>query len=255
MQEVRQIRDELVDSSEVQPQQARVGLIFDYDADAAWAVQPHGAGLDYFGLVFDAYKALRKLGLSIDILRPETRDFAGYDLILAPGVMHMSDDLKQALSQLDAQVLMGPRTAARDQDMTIPVPLPPAIPGLDITVDRVESLRPDCPEALSPSGAFKVYREVLTGAANVTLRTEDGLPAVMSQGPLHYLAGWPDAEGWKTVLTPLCAQAGLEVIDLPEGLRRRDTATETFWFNYAATPQQLGGRVFEPASVVRDPRT
>ena len=248
------MRDELKDAPEVQPAQARVGLIFDYDADAAWAVQPHGAGLSYFGLVFDAYKALRKLGLSIDILRPETRDFAGYDLILAPGLMHMPEELKQALIQQNAQVLIGPRSGARDQDMTIPVPLPPALPGLDVTVDRVESLRLDSPEALSLRGAFTGYREILTGAATVTLTAQDGTAAVMSQDGVHYLAGWPDAEGWKTILTPLCAQAGLEVIDLPEGLRRRDTATETFWFNYAAHDVTFDGRDFAPASVTRDPR-
>ncbi|MCH2248639.1 MAG: beta-galactosidase [Cognatishimia sp.] len=254
MNDVRQMRDELKDAPEVQPAQARVGLIFDYDADAAWAVQPHGAGLSYFGLVFDAYKALRKLGLSIDILRPETRDFAGYDLILAPGLMHMPEELKQALIQQNAQVLIGPRSGARDQDMTIPVPLPPALPGLDVTVDRVESLRLDSPEALSLRGAFTGYREILTGAATVTLTAQDGTAAVMSQDGVHYLAGWPDAEGWKTILTPLCAQAGLEVIDLPEGLRRRDTATETFWFNYAAHDVTFDGRDFAPASVTRDPR-
>lgn len=254
MNDVRQMRDELKDAIEVQPAQARVGLIFDYDADAAWAVQPHGAGLSYFGLVFDAYKALRKLGHSIDILRPETRDFKGYDLILAPGLMHMPETLKQALSQQKAQVLIGPRSGARDQDMTIPVPLPPALPGLDVTVDRVESLRPDSPEPLALSGAFTGYREILTGSATVTLTAQDGTAAVMSQDGMHYLAGWPDAEGWKTILTPLCAQAGLEVIDLPEGLRRRDTATETFWFNYAAHDVTFDGRSFAPASVTRDPR-
>lgn len=254
MRDVRQMRDELKDASVVPPAQARVGLIFDYDADAAWAVQPHGAGLSYFGLVFDAYKALRKLGLSIDILRPETRDFTGYDLILAPGLMHMPETLKQALSQQKAQVLIGPRSGARDQDMTIPVPLPPALPGLDVTVDRVESLRPDSPEHLVLSGAFTGYREILTGSATVTLTAQDGTAAVMSQDGVHYLAGWPDAEGWKTILTPLCAQAGLEVIDLPEGLRRRDTATETFWFNYAAHDVTFDGRSFAPASVTRDQR-
>ena len=254
MAEVRQIRDELGDAPEVQPQQARVALLFDYDADAAWAVQPHGAGLSYFGLVFEAYKALRKLGLSVDILRPETREFDGYDLILAPGMMHMPESLKQALTQQKAQVLIGPRAAARDADMTIPVPLPPHIEGLDVTVDRVESLRPDSPEALVAGGAFTGYREMLLGSADVTHRCADGAPAVMSHGSVHYLAGWPDPEGWAAVLTPLCADVGLDVVALPDGLRRRDTATETFWFNYAAHEVSFDGRSFAPASVTRDPR-
>ena len=254
MAEVRQIRDELGDAPEVQPQQARVALLFDYDADAAWAVQPHGAGLSYFGLVFEAYKALRKLGLSVDILRPETREFDGYDLILAPGMMHMPESLKQALTQQKAQVLIGPRAAARDADMTIPVPLPPHIEGLDVTVDRVESLRPDSPEALVAGGAFTGYREMLLGSADVTHRCVDGVPAVMSHVSVHYLAGWPDPEGWAAILTPLCEEVGLDVVALPDGLRRRDTATETFWFNYAAHEVSFEGRSFAPASVTRDPR-
>ena len=34
------------------------------------AYPTHGAGLSYFGLVFEIYKALRALGLSVDILAP-----------------------------------------------------------------------------------------------------------------------------------------------------------------------------------------
>ena len=252
MREVRQMRDELADAPDVQSAQARVALIFDYDADAAWAVQPHGAGLSYFGLVFDAYKALRKLGFSIDILRPDTRSFEGYALVLVPGQMHMPEDQKQALAAASAQVLLGPRTAARDQDMSIPVPLPPAMPGLDVTVDRVESLRPDMPEPLAVGGAFVGYREILQGAADVSLYCSDGAPAVMSSGHLHYLAGWPDAEGWDKILRPLCDAAGLYPLEMPGGLRRRDTGAERYWFNYSTEPQVCDGREFAPISVTRD---
>jgi beta-galactosidase len=252
MREVRQLRDELADAPDVQSAQARVALIFDYDADAAWAVQPHGVGLSYFGLVFDAYKALRKLGFSIDILRPDTRSFEGYALVLAPGQLHMPEDQKQVLAAASAQVLLGPRTAARDQDMSIPVPLPPAMPGLDVTVDRVESLRPDMPEPLAGGGAFVGYREILQGAADVSLYCSDGAPAVMSSGHLHYLAGWPDAGGWDKILRPLCDAAGLAPLAMPGGLRRRDSGAERFWFNYSTEPHICEGREFAPISVTRD---
>ncbi len=252
MDEARQVRDEIAKSPDVSISQARVGLVFDYDADAAWAVQPHGEGLSYFGLVFDAYKGLRQLGLSIDILRPETRDFEGYDLILAPGLMHMDDALKQALTLSKTQVLFGPRSGARDQDMNIPLPLPPAISGLDVTVDRLESLRPDSPEAFETGGAFTQYREFLEGSADIVLRTKDKFPALMRSGQLSYVAGWPDVEGWRSILTSMCEQAGIETLDLPDGLRVRDTENERFWFNYAAEAITYAGRVFEPASVTRD---
>ena len=50
--EVRAIAEELRDEEDVQFYQARVALIFDYDADAAWRIQPHGEGLSYFNLFF-----------------------------------------------------------------------------------------------------------------------------------------------------------------------------------------------------------
>ncbi|MDO6727012.1 beta-galactosidase [Cognatishimia sp. 1_MG-2023] len=252
MHECKQVRDELADAPDVQPAQARVAMIFDYDADAAWAVQPHGAGLSYFGLVFDTYKALRQMGLSVDILRPETRDFAGYDVVLAPGLMHMDAGLKQALNQAKSHIVLGPRSAARDGDMNIPVPLPPAIDGLDVTVDRVESLRPDSPVSLDNAGAFTGYRELLEGSAEVVLRSADGEAAVMSNVHVSYVAGWADVAGWRAILMPLLDKAGIKVMDLPDGLRVRDTAGERFWFNYSADPVSYDGRDFAAASVTRD---
>jgi beta-galactosidase len=252
MDEVRQLRDEIVSAPEVGNCRSRVGLIFDYDADAAWAVQPHGAGLTYFGLVFDAYRALRRMGLSIDILPPTTRDFAGYDLLLAPGLMHIADDLKAALVQSTAQVLIGPRCGARDADMNIPVPLPPHIPSLDVTVDRVESLRPDSPVPLDDAGAFVHYRELLQGDAQVVMRCADGSPAVMRAESVRYLAGWPDDVAWRTILKPMCEAGGLPTLDLPDGLRVRETETERFWFNYAADEHTFAGRAFPAASVTRE---
>lgn len=252
MAECKQVRDEIVAAPDVQPAQARVAMIFDYDADAAWAVQPHGAGLSYFGLVFDTYKALRQMGLSVDILRPETRDFAGYDVVLAPGLMHMDAGLKQALTSSNSHVVVGPRSAARDGDMNIPVPLPPAIDGLDVTVDRVESLRPDSSVSLGNAGAFTGYRELLEGSAEVVLRSADGEAAVMSNGHVSYVAGWADVAGWRAILMPLLDKAGIKVMDLPDGLRVRDTAGERFWFNYSADPVSYDGRDFAAASVTRD---
>jgi beta-galactosidase len=37
-----------------------------------------GRGCDYFRLVFEVYRGLRKLGLSVDILPPDTADLGAY---------------------------------------------------------------------------------------------------------------------------------------------------------------------------------
>ncbi|KAJ55334.1 beta-galactosidase [Actibacterium mucosum KCTC 23349] len=252
--EVQRVASELGDFGEGEPAQAPVALIFDYDADWAWSVQPHGAGLSYFGLVLDWYRALRRLGLSVDILPPSTRDFAAYGVVAAPGMMHMPDDLKAALTKSDAQVVLGPRTAARDGDMTIPVPLPPAVPGLDVTVARLESLRVDCPEALSQGGSFIGYREILEGQAERVEVCADGHPAVMQAGNLTYVAGWGDGEAMRRILRRACQNAGVTTMNLPEAVRVRDTGTERFWFNHDTVDHEVAGTILPPAGVLRQPR-
>ncbi len=248
--EARQVADELRDAPDVSVPQAPVALIFDYDADFAWATQPHGAGLSYFQLVFDVYKALRKLGLSIDILRPETRDYTGYKIVAAPGMIHVPNDLKTALANAEAQVVLGPRTAARDKDMVIPVPLPPDIPGIDVTVARVESLRPDMSMPLKGGGAFVGYREELEGAAEKVLELETGEPAALSTDNLTYIGGWGDEIVWKRLFGDLCAKVGLETFDLQGSVRCRDASGLRIWTNYGALQGDTPAGPIEAAGVL-----
>ncbi|WP_254796994.1 beta-galactosidase trimerization domain-containing protein [Sulfitobacter albidus] len=229
--------------------------MFDYDAAWAWDVQPHGAGLSYFQLVFDVYRGLRGLGLSVDILAPDTCDFAGYAVVLVPGMMHMSAALKEALIRAEAQIVLGPRSAARDSEFSIPVPLPPAFAGLDLHVTAAESLRSDCPEALEGGGAFTGYRELLDGGATVTERCADGWPAVMAANNLRYLAGWPDEAAMRRLLRDVACDAGLQTLDLPGAVRCRDTGAERFWFNFDTVAQDVAGRQLPPISVTREAKT
>ncbi|WP_306146297.1 beta-galactosidase [Roseibium sp. MMSF_3412] len=232
--EARQVADELRGTSDVSVKQAPVALIFDYDADFAWATQPHGAGLNYFQVVFDAYRALRKLGLSVDILRAQTRDFSGYGIVAAPGMIYMPHDLKRALAEADAEIVLGPRSAARNADMVIPVPLPPDMPDLDVTVARVESTRPDMPMPLRGGGHFIGYREELEGSADVIFELEDGHPAVMCSDNLTYVGGWCDDAAWARLFKELCRKARIETMDLSGGVRCRDAGDLRIWTNYGA---------------------
>ncbi len=50
---VRETAKDVAMASDVPLGQSDVGLLFDYDADLMWHIQPHGAGLSYFDLVFD----------------------------------------------------------------------------------------------------------------------------------------------------------------------------------------------------------
>ena len=79
--------------------------------------------------------------------------------------------------------------------------------------------------------------------------SEDGFPALIAAGGLHYLAGWPDEAALDRILTAACHRAGIDTDPLPEGLRRRDSATHRFWFNYNPVPVEWAGITIPPAGV------
>jgi beta-galactosidase len=229
---------------------AHVALIFDYASDWAWEIQPQGKGFSYLWLVFHIYKGLRRLGLNVDILPPDTADLSAYKLVLAPGLFSVSAELMAALAAHKGTAILGPRTNSKTSEFAIPVPLPPALPGLDARICRVESLPPDALVPLEDGGNFLHWREKLEGTATVSARTTDGWPALLSAGKLHYLAGWPDDEALARVLQTACAAEGIETDPLPEGLRRRDTETHRFLFNYNPVPAEWAGETIPPAGVI-----
>lgn len=251
MEEAQQVAAEIAEAPEVQPVKAPVALIFDYESDWAWEVQPHGAGLSGFGLAFDCYRALRRAGLSVDIVRPKAAALTGYKAIFAPGLMILPEDLKAALLASDAQVVLGPRAGARTRDMAIPAALPPDLPGIDLRVTRVESMRPDMPLPLAGSGAILGYLDEIEGTGATILETATGQAVAQRFGSLTYLAGWLDGAGFDRLVNDIADRAGLAVRPMPEGVRIRDTDTERFWFNYTdkTVPTEAGD--LPPAGVLR----
>ncbi len=253
-EEAARVAAELVDAEDVDLKQAPVAILFDYNADWSWRTQPHGAGLSYFGLVFDWYRSLRRMGLNIDILPADTRDFDGYALVCLPGLIHMPQSLKDALVESSAAVVIGPRAAARDAEFSIPTPLPPALPGSDLRVERLESLRPDMPIALAGGGEAKGYIEQIAGTGTPLLtRADTGAPvALQLDDGLVYMGAWGDALALDRLLRPLLEARGVPLCRLPEGLRVRETETERFWFNYNSASVSYEGKNFPAADVIRE---
>ena len=248
--EARAVAAELAEAPQVVHKQAPIALIFDYEADWAWQTQPVAEGLSYFELVFDHYKALRRAGFSIDILPAATRDFGGYQLVLAPGLVHLPEALAEALDSADAQVLYGPRTGARTRDFSIPVPLPPAISGLDVSVARVESLPPDCPLPLEGGGAAIRYVEELEGFAAPLLQAENR-PIAFANDSAVYCGAWLDGAGLDRLVALLAERAGLTPRPMPEGVRTRRSGDEEFWFNYGAQAAVCEAGTLKPGGVIR----
>ncbi len=246
--EAAQVAEEIAALPEIRPVQAPVAILFDYASAWAWETQPQGADFDYFELVFDIYRGLRKLGLSIDIL-PLDADTSAYKLLLAPGLFTLSESLKTALAARDGVTILGPRSGTRGPEFEIPIPLPPALPGLDATIALTESLPPSAPEPLAQGGAVLRWLERLEGEAEPVEETEAGQPVLVRSGGLHYLAGWPDETALARILAHACAEQGIAVTELPDGLRRRDTASHRFYVNYAPEPVAFDGLSIPAAGV------
>ena len=216
-----------------------VALSFDYASHWVFDAQPQGADFDYFGLVFSAYRALRRAGLSVDILPPEGADPEGYAFVLIPGMATLTSAQLARLAGADTIVLMGPRTNAKTAEMSIPVPLPPNLPGLDVTVTRVESLPPFAQIPVQGGGTVRHWFEATEGTAPVAHSTEDGRAVVLGDDGMRYLAAWPDDVLWDRIVAGLCDETGLARETLPEGVRLRRTASHLFAFNYASEPRRF----------------
>jgi beta-galactosidase len=249
--EARQVADEISALGDLALAVAPVAIVFDYESAWAWATQPQGRDFDYFRLVFSAYRALRRLGLSVDILPPDTADLSAYRLVLVPGLMSLSERLSAALETVSGEVILGPRTNSKTRDFAIPTdPLPPAIQGLDCTVALVESLPPGQSEPLAKGGSITHWLEGLQGNAAVLEKTTGGAPVLMQSGKALYLGGWPDDDAFVRLMRDRCGTLGIPTVDLPDGLRLRDTATHRFAVNYAPEPLSVEGHEVPAAGVV-----
>ena len=251
--EAAQVAAELAEAPDVSAAQAPVALVFDYASQWAWETQPQGADFDYFSLCFEMYSGLRKLGLSVDIQPPDCADLSSYKVVLAPGLLELSDAFKGALSHFDRQVLLGPRTNTKTSELAIPVPMGPNIDGLDTVIALTESLPPSEMMPLLKGGTFVKWFEHLKGDAEVVEALVDGRPAMVQSGAIRYLAGWPDEEALARILEDLCEAAGVVTLNPPDGLRLRDTGAHRFYINYNAFEVEFDGLLIGAADVTWRP--
>lgn len=249
MAELAQVAQEMAAVPTGAASRAPVALIFDYASCWAWEVQPQGAGFDYFRLVFETYRACRKLGLDLDILPLGQAPQDHHRLILAPGVFHAGADAVAVLRESGAVCVFGPRFNSKTAEFSIPVPLPPALPDFDLTVTHVETFRADTPRPLDGGGAVQHWMEAVETPLPVLARLENGEPVLVGQGGCYYLAGWPDEAGYARILARLCAEAAVATRPMPEGVRMRHHGGMRYVFNHTDTPRDFDGQTVPAAGV------
>ena len=97
------------------------------------------------------------------------------------------------------------------------------------------------------------YREILSidnTGGNVLENSKDGEPVLVQQGKQLYLSAWLDQSAWQRVVQNVCNMANITTHEMPEGVRRRDTQTYSFWFNYDNNSHQVDAHTIEPGGVL-----
>ena len=255
--EARQVKEELDASPEISNGLSDVAIYFDYDADAAWNVQPTGEGLNYFQLIMDHYRTFRRLGLNVDFVHKNTEDFSGYKLISVVGAIHISSDLISRIANSMATLVFGPRTGARVGNMQIPKNLPPQINLVKSRILRVETLPSNVSLEIDPLGRAGRYIEIikLDNNASPYLKLKNGqVIATKEESGVIYLASMIDQKGLTAFYQKLFKEIKLDFLLMPDGVRRRSTEIEEFWFNYNNKVVQTKIGEMKPADIIRLPR-
>jgi beta-galactosidase len=210
--------------------------VFSYQAAWAIGIQPQGASFRYLELVFETYSALRARGLEVDIVAPEA-DLSGYRMVVVPSLPIIPDGFAEKLAALACPVLLGPRSGSKTDSFRIPDGLAPGALRhlIPLTVTRVESLRDGVSETADGWNVTR-WREDVASDLAPELPDAAGRGVIYAHANIRYCAVWPDRALLRLLVERMAGEAGLGLLDLPEGVRVRRSASHAFTFNHAAAP-------------------
>ena len=222
---------------------SKVALVYDYEAKWLFEIHPQAADFHYPRFAFEYYSALRSLGLDVDVI-PSDASFDGYRMIVVPPLPVVADDFGARLVASGAQVVLGPRTGSKTRDLQIPANLPPGALAdvLPIRVWRVDSIRPNVSVPVAGSngalqGTAHHWRDLLQApsAIDVLARFDDGHPAFVRHGSLHYCASLFDDALTQRIFQQVAKAAQLDAAPLAETVRVSRRGALTYVFNYGDT--------------------
>ena len=259
--EIKQFNREIKSLDIPQNTQAPVALIHDYTADWMTMLDGQTEHFHYLRLLLDIYGAARENGATVDVIGPDD-NLDGYQLILLPALMHVSDDLAERLEQSSAIILAGPRTGAKTKDFQLPENLAPGPLSslIGATITRVDAMPRHLPVKMKWNGEdceVSVWREEARLLSATSDNSEN--PLMTTSNKARYLLGWADQTTLKSVLKSALEDAGLTPHDLPPYLRVRQRGKMAIFTNYGPLqvdiPESykgevlIGDRRIDPAGV------
>ena len=255
---------ELMAQISTHPVKAQVALLLDYHDLWALQLQPHRRDFGYLRHLFVFYRALKHLGVTVDIISPEA-DLTAYQIVLAPTVFLGDEQLANRLARFASgggTVLLGVRSGFKTHsNLVTDQPLPGVFGQITgITLSGWQALPPDIgfeietdipnlngPAAFWAEGllpAHSAEREAETGGNDLkTLALYTSGPfasqAALTENPVgdgraYYLGWYPNIEQAGAILAHLLDQAGIpKLADLPSGLIATSRGPYTVLLNFS----------------------
>jgi beta-galactosidase len=221
------------------------------------------------------YSALRRLGLNVDVVGPDT-DLSAYRLVVLPQSLHLTDALAAQLQRHGGVIVAGPRTGSKTADLAIAAPLPPGPlrSRLPVRVRAVESMRPGRAYAVQTDAGVTVgqslqWRDLVDldptpqgQEVQVRERCEDGWPARVTLGRTDLHATLVNEDLLLRWMDDAAQRAGLETVAISAqapGLRLRRRGGLQFATNHGpgdaklpvppGVPLVLGSATLPPGGV------
>ena len=232
--EARQTARDLAALGIARPKQAEVAILFDYAAEWMSQIQPQGDSLSALWACFRTYEAVRKLGLDVDILPPDT-PLDGYAMVLLPCLPIVEDELAQRLAAHGGSIVIGPRTGSRNRDFRMPDNLAPGL--LERLVGGRIVLSESFSDALPIEGdGWQAGRwfDHYEGDAEPCLTAKDGRVVCWRRGSVFLAASWMEGDYASAVVERAASATGLSTAPLPPGVRQRRHGNRVFTFDYPA---------------------
>ena len=128
---------------------ADAAMIYSYDNRWAFGIQPNAKGFDYFDELLQYHRALKREGVNVDFIAPET-DMTGYRLIVLPAGYLVTPEFAQrleAFARAGGVVVITPRSGVKDADnVATELPLPGLLRAMaGIRIDEYEALLESSP--------------------------------------------------------------------------------------------------------------
>lgn len=238
---------------------SQVGIVFSFEQEYAFQIQPHHQDLNYTGQLLKYYQAFYKQNIPVDFV-PQQGDFERYQLLVAPLQYLMSPELEDKYFNYVRQgghLILTMRTGVKDLHNLCMADR--ELPGRLSELAGVEVLDYDCLRETHVDVLFegqKLQANIWSDLMRFMPETKvvasyasefyAGEPCItvhpFGEGLCYYVGTEPGEELMEALITQICQKAGIEPIcpAVPEVecmVRENDEMYFLFAINHSSEPK------------------